>query len=294
VARPATEASACAEAYPQFPVVLCLSEEDDPPSNPLYVTHKGGAKSLVIHLGRKGKFLGVVGVYKTGKAERPFDFRYQLVEMTEEFVTPKGEQDGHPIGKLMEEYTRELRDKNYLGKYGPRPHLLQAMAPVAGLARPGTPTYVGSDKCKRCHDDAYDKWKKTPHSHAYKTLVDAKRPSLRQYDPECVVCHTVGFGYQGGFADEKKTPHLRDVGCESCHGPASLHVANPANEGWQRRLNPWKAPAKETAAEKEKRLGRIDQFCQGCHDIDNDLSWSPNGFKRKWPLIDHPSPKPVP
>jgi hypothetical protein len=193
----------------------------------------------------------------------------------------------------MEEYTRELRDKNYLGRYGQRPHLLQAMAPVPGLARPGTPTFVGSEKCKRCHEEAYDVWKKSKHSHAYQTLVDAKRPSLRQYDPECIVCHTVGFGYQGGFTSAEKTAHLKDVGCESCHGPASLHVVNPANAEWQRRLNPWKAAAGETPAQKAKRLDRIDQMCQHCHDVDNDVTWSPNGLKRKWPQVDHPSPKPA-
>jgi hypothetical protein len=153
------------------------------------------------------------------------------------------------------------------------------------------PVYEGSEKCKKCHESAYDVWKKTPHSHAYQTLVDAKKPSRRQFDPECIVCHTVGFGYFGGFVDEVKTPKLKNVGCESCHGPASEHVKAPNNPFWHQQMNPWKAPEKETEAEKTRRQLRIDLFCQKCHDIDNDVTWTHGGFKKKWPRIDHPTPK---
>jgi hypothetical protein len=248
-------------------------------------------------VGRKGKWVGVVGVYLTGRADRPFTFRYQAVEMTPDFVTPRGTEKDNPILQLMEQYTAELRGDlkrfpggDYLARYSQGKHLLQAMAPVKGLrnpGKPGDPTYVGSEKCKRCLEHAFDVWKKTPHSHAYKTLVDARRPSNRQYDPECVVCHTVGFGYEGGFKDAVRTPNLKDVGCESCHGPASLHVMNPANEEWQKRLNPWKY------LPKEKRTLATDQFCQTCHDIDNDVTWIHGGFEKKWPRIKHPTPPPA-
>src|SRR6185312_9998287 len=99
------------------------------------------------------------------------------------------------------------------------------------------------------------------HSHAYQTLVDAKHPSLRQYDGECIVCHTVGFGYKSGFTDAIKTPHLENVGCESCHGPGSLHAKNPNDLEWQARMNqPWRG-AREKGNEKAKNLA-IDKFCQ--------------------------------
>ena len=112
------------------------------------------------------------------------------------------------------------------------------------------PKYVGTERCTDCHVAAGKVWEKTPHSHAYKTLVDAKRPSNRQYDPECIVCHTVGFGYQTGFRSEKETPKLLNVGCESCHGPGSLHASNPNDEALRAEMNPWKAPEDETPAQK--------------------------------------------
>jgi 2',3'-cyclic-nucleotide 2'-phosphodiesterase (5'-nucleotidase family) len=278
------EAVACAHAYPQFDVVLCLNEEDEPSAEPVWVPDAGAARrTLVTGLGHKGKYVGVVGVYRTGQADRPFDLRYQLVELTEAFLTPPERENDHPIVKLMEDYTRELRDHKYLGMYGQMRHSLQV------AVKDVTPTYVGSDKCKACHSSAYDVWKTTPHSHAYQTLVDAKHPSNRQYDAECIVCHTVGFGYQGGFRDANQTPQLENVGCESCHGPGSEHVAHSKDKQWQELMNVWRAPEDESAAAKTKRLDRIDQFCITCHDLDNDVTWKDNAFPRKWKKIAHPT-----
>ncbi|HWG41655.1 MAG TPA: multiheme c-type cytochrome [Gemmataceae bacterium] len=286
------EALRCAEAFPQFPVIVCLSEEDEPPANPNFVDHpQTGTRNYVFRLGHKGKHVGVLGVWRTGQANAPFKYKYQLVEMGVEYVTPEGKEAENPIGRMMEEYTRELKKDNYLARYGQSSHIVQAMNPVAKLRNPGdgVPTYVGSAACKKCHEEAFEVWKGSDHSHAYKTLVDAKHPSLTQYDGECIVCHTVGFGYKTGFTDEIKTQHLENVGCESCHGPASLHVKNPNDVEWQARMNqPWRGP-KEKGNIKAKNLA-IDKFCQSCHDIDNDVNWIHGAFERKWKKIVHPKP----
>jgi hypothetical protein len=289
-AKPATEATACAEAYPQFPVVLALSPEDDPPSRPVEVTTKTGTRSWVITVGTKGKFLGLVGIWKTGKPATPFEFRYRRIELTEDYLTPTDKEANHPVVKLMQDYTAELKAKDYLSQYGAVKHLSQVLPPVKGLANPGTPkdpTYVGSARCAKCHKEAFKIWANSKHSHAYQTLVDEKKPANRQFDPECIVCHTVGFGYQGGFVDAKKTPMLKDVGCESCHGPGSLHIANEHDEEWQKRMNPWRLANDATPEQKQKKQNNIDHFCQKCHDIDDDVTWIHNGFAKKWPLIAH-------
>jgi hypothetical protein len=301
-----TEAIACAEAFPEIPIIVCLSESDEPPALPREIKHDGKPSTWVFQVGHKGKNVGVVGVWRTGNKARPFEYRYQLVDLSEEFLTPEGEESSNPILGLMETYTQELRGDlkarpggDYLSRYPQSRHMLQVMAPTADQDKNATPTYVGSEKCKSCHEEAYKVWKNSKHSHAYQTLVDAKRPSLRQYDPECIVCHTVGFGHQGGFKDAVATKHLKNVGCESCHGPASLHVDNPNDKEWAARMNlGWKAPAKETAAEKARRMDKIDQFCQKCHDIDNDVNWKHDvksgrgGFERKWPEVQHYEKKP--
>jgi hypothetical protein len=297
-----TEAIACAEVFPQFPLILCLSESDEPPSKPREVAHRGRPSTLLLQVGHKGKNVGVLGVWRTGQANEPFKFLYEMVDLSEEFLTPEGEEGSNPVLALMETYTQELRGDlkahpggDYLSRYPQsRRHELQVLPPAGPQTPDDVVSYVGSQVCQKCHKDAYDIWKKSKHSHAYQTLVDAKRPALRQYDPECIVCHTVGFAQSGGFQDALHTPGLKNVGCESCHGPASLHVKYPNDPQWQARMNLlWKAPENEGPAQKATRMLKIDQFCQNCHDIDNDVTWKHDvksgkgGFERKWPQVQH-------
>lgn len=267
------EAIRCAEFFPQFSIIVALSEADEPPASPDAVDHpkQGGTRNYVFRLGKKGKFIGIVGVYRNGPN---FNFKYQLVEMTPDYQTPKEKEDSHPIMKLMEDYTRELKRDKYLEKYVQVRHTLQALEPVQGLKKPGDgmPHYIGSDACASCHQHAYNVWSESRHSKAYKTLEDAKHPSLRQYDGECIVCHTVGFGHKTGYVNEKDTPDLKNVGCESCHGPGSLHAANPKNQEWRERMSqPWLDAKKKGNALAKNRA--IEKLCVTCHDIDNDVHW---------------------
>src|SRR5262249_36888878 len=116
--KPSTGAVACVETHPEYRIVLCHSEEDDPSMLPVKVTTKAGSDSLLITVGHKGKFIGVVGVWKTGDPKAPFRFRYERVELSEDFLTPADKVKDHPIVALMEEYTKKLRDDRYLEKYG--------------------------------------------------------------------------------------------------------------------------------------------------------------------------------
>ncbi|HTU92774.1 MAG TPA: multiheme c-type cytochrome [Gemmataceae bacterium] len=267
------EALRCAEFFPDFPIILALSEEDESPAYPISVKDpKSGRTNYVFCLGNKGKSIGVVGVYRNGPN---YSFKYQLVDVGIEYVTPPEKEAAQPIMKMMEDYTRELKDKDYLKRYGQIKHNLQAMDPVPGLRKPGdgVPHYIGSDECASCHRHAYEVWSASKHSHAYQTLVDAKHPSLRQYDGECILCHTVGFGYKTGFANEKDTPELINVGCESCHGPGSLHAENPKNQEWRDRMNlPW-LEARKNGNAQAKNLAIEMQLCVTCHDTDNDVNW---------------------
>ena len=81
-------------------------------------------------------------------------------------------------------------------------------------------TYVGSQRCVECHKTAGAIWAKSGHAEAFNTLIARKADA----DPKCIACHTIGFGSLSGYRREFGGEKLTHVGCESCHGPGSLHV----------------------------------------------------------------------
>jgi hypothetical protein len=70
-----------------------------------------------------------------------------------------------------------------------------------------------------CHDAPTAFWKNTRHAGAWETLEKVNK----QFDRQCIGCHVTGWMKPGG-ATLALNETLRDVQCESCHGPGSLHV----------------------------------------------------------------------
>ena len=131
-------------------------------------------------------------------------------------------------------------------------------------------TYVGSDKCLACHKSAAAIWTASAHAKAFGTLITRQADA----DPKCIGCHTIGFGEASGYRREFGADKLADAGCESCHGPGSLHV---------------RAKSGDTAINFTFRpLDAGD--CQKCHHGEFSRPFDWNQF---WPLIKHgrePSP----
>lgn len=95
------------------------------------------------------------------------------------------------------------------------------------------PRYVGMEKCKNCHAEHVETYSKWKYSRNFRVL----EMRGKDRDPECLRCHTTGYGKPGGFVDIEKTPDMKNVQCEVCHGPASLHVSAPTVEVHQRTLS---------------------------------------------------------
>lgn len=90
------------------------------------------------------------------------------------------------------------------------------------LKAPADGPYIGAKRCAECHQPFDESWKGTRHSGAFATLERVGKSK----DPECVVCHVVGYGEEGGFLSLKATPELAGVQCESCHGPGREHAVD--------------------------------------------------------------------
>lgn len=82
-----------------------------------------------------------------------------------------------------------------------------------------------SVSCSECHDEAFEVWQKTDHAKAFQTLIDKGK----QFNPDCLVCHTTRFEEPGGFTMDAQQKSLRNVQCETCHGDATMHLEDPEN-----------------------------------------------------------------
>ncbi len=184
----------------------------------------------------------------------------------------------------------------------------QALAPDVEVVIPGrTGRYVGNDSCKNCHWDDYQHYL---HSAKDGTLEPLKKPDEQpapedivatahgsrsnfaahieaqghSWNPDCLRCHTTGYGEPGGFKSITATPDRVGIGCESCHGPRSEHVA------WQlwdsgKRDGMSQAPPAFTPPGAPR-----SQTCARCHDNLNSPQFNvPGGFWRFSELITHPS-----
>ncbi len=121
------------------------------------------------------------------------------------------------------------------------------MAPAKGKA-----SYVGNAECEDCHDDATQFWEKTVHQRAWETLEERGQ----QFDYDCINCHVTGWEQPGG-SNLAHNENLRDVQCETCHGPGSIHVAAGGEE---KQFSVWRAPPKEMCAQQCHTLEHSDTF----------------------------------
>lgn len=302
---------------PPIALVMSLTDEPEPPGQ---LGEIKGTNAKLLDIGHKGRFVGVVGIFRKG-AE--FEIKYQLVSMDPEYEEPAGPNTKNPVVELMEQYTRQVAKENLLARVPRTPHHTQIDSAL--LKKGINARFIGSERCGDCHEHAYNVWSKSRHAHAFKTLVERGEYANRQFDPECVVCHTVGFKNPTGYYDPpdkaqlaKHNAKLENVGCENCHGPGSAHADNPNDVSLYPLINPFRASEKERKAARDAanpalppaqqqdalatknrlertRMQQLDfNFCQKCHDLDNDVNWSRVSFADKWMggRIIHMTPRP--
>jgi hypothetical protein len=184
------------KAAPFVDCIVCPSESDEP-----IVISEPNTRPLAFSVGRFGRYICGLKVTAPARLGRPLRLAFKAFPVDESL--PKAES----LVKLYGDYQQIVKDRNLLEKH-PR------------FTLPDDLEYVGSQSCKACHNDEYQKWNSNLHVKAYSTLEKVGS----QFDPECVICHVVGLDYESGFISPQKTGNLEGVGCENCHGPGSEHI----------------------------------------------------------------------
>ena len=243
-------ARALAKKYPGFDVVVSTSPADSAPAD---AERLNGGKTLLVSVGQKGKYVGVVGLFDDPK--RPF--RYQRVTLGPRLDGPAGAMKAVVEG----EYREALKGQGVVENF-PRHDVVGA---------PQGATFVGAEGCKDCHKNTHAKWATTKHARAFESLEHDPKPNVI-FDAECVSCHTTGFEYTSGWKAPETTAFLKGNQCENCHGPASKHVENPDDK-------PALAALRLTADGGDK-----NRLCFRCHDEDNSPHFD---FAKYYPQISH-------
>jgi hypothetical protein len=86
-------------------------------------------------------------------------------------------------------------------------------------------TYVGSLACKDCHPEEYENFiTYAKKSVSFQSIEKRMKHLTAEEIRQCYPCHTTGYGQPSGFISPEETPHLKNAGCEVCHGPGAEHV----------------------------------------------------------------------
>src|SRR5210317_969373 len=103
--------------------------------------------------------------------------------------------------------------------------VLGCFSPSQGNENNEEPIYVGSLACKDCHPEEYDNFMTyAKKSTSFQSIEKQMRHLTPDEIKQCYPCHTTGYGQPGGFISRAETPHLKNAGCEVCHGPGAEHA----------------------------------------------------------------------
>lgn len=233
------EALQIASNFPELDLIITGHGIDDPDVYPKIIKD-----TLITSPGKFGKYSGIVKYIKEKDKWKILpDKKGNLVR-----IIPLGQEFNRPskMDIFLNEYKDIIKEEDLLGKH-------QKIMSNKGEK------YTGNLMCGSCHSSIYSHWKDTKHFKAYETL----KKDGDEIDPECVKCHVIGFDYSAGFKSIDKTPDLKGVGCEACHGFGSVHIARTS------------IPYKKV----------YERECLKCHDPENSPHFE---YASYWEKIKHP------
>lgn len=238
---PLGESIEIAKLFPEIGLIITGHGIEEPKDSITYVNN-----TAIVSSGTGGKYIGVAEYSINNKLAPLYAKVFTKSKSVEIIPLDNKYKDSLEMVSLLKDYQQMLMDEDLLSKT-PQMPLLNGLS------------YVGNLTCGTCHKLVYDHWSKTQHGVSYNTLVNKGH----QYDPECIRCHTTGYGFISGFLNYENNQNLINVGCESCHGAGSEHVKNVSNV-----------------------YGVTDEsICDMCHDNEHSPEFQ---FKGYWERIKHP------
>ena len=199
--------------------------------------------TLVLQPGSRGMRLG--------RADISIDTRNKISSYRHEIIRlPDSVPDAANYADWYTEYNAKVKE-DYLKRVEIRKKLETGESPFAG-----------EEVCKTCHAKEHKIWQDSKHAQAYEELEAVSKA----FDPDCIVCHTVGFEKTGGFIDSAVTANLINVQCESCHGASREH----ASSGGSKPVGNHQWPN--------------EKICAQCHVGSHSPGFK---FKTYWPKITH-------
>ena len=185
----------------------------------------------------------LLGTQPQGKAIGQAILNVENGRVTAEQVTPvllsESIGEDRTVKQLVDGFYNLVQKNSALQQTG-RPRF--AGFALEDQVRQGTNRYVGVETCAGCHAAEVADWEHSHHAGAFNRLLQKQK----HYQPDCVTCHTTGFGYPTGFQIGKDVKRLTNVQCEVCHGPGEQHARRPEVRNIRRTPSP--------------------DLCQHCHD----------------------------
>jgi hypothetical protein len=179
--------------------------------------------SLVVATGDIGRWLGVFTFDRSSGGE-------PTTKMELAPLSPKVPDCKWVMG-LYWEYVKKSKD-----------------APIPSWALTPVPdAYESAEACGKCHQEEYNQWLTTKHALAHDTIERVHK----QDDPECILCHTMGYGRDGGFISMTKTMELGRVTCQACHSFTSQQCPKQASQD----------------PKYDPKVAINSRLCQSCHGL---------------------------
>jgi hypothetical protein len=258
--------------FNDFDIILSAGGPEDPDPEPMTA-----GKAMLLNVGRKGKYVGVLGYYPENSTER---FRFELVDLDKERFG-----DNPTMVEHMKNFQARIKAEQVAGNHHDN----------RGIPHPSGAQFVGAEKCGECHTKAYEHWLETPHARAFESLSGPRKGHAdhgitRIFDPECLSCHVTGwnpqeyFRYDSGFINKvfansqpqrEMAEKLRGNQCENCHGPGSRHIQLIEADETEEAAKQVRVTLQEAK----------ESMCFECHDHDNSPHFK---FDSYWEPIAHP------